>query len=372
MNEAWQEFSPWASQVVRLWANATAAFEVAWDLGPVTLESGEGGKEIVSRFSLAPWKTGGAFETDSNGREWQPRLRNARPDYNLSLTEPVAMNYYPVNTAIRIADAASPGVLTVLTDRTQGGASLIDGSLELMLHRRLLTEDGKGVMESLNEPGVAGGGLRVRGLHHVILSNSMAPAVRAHRAALQDALLPITVRGGALPAGAAPSAYASGLVASASLLLAPLPDNICLLTLHAHNATTALVRLAHLYEAGEDAQRSVPVNVSLANLFSSGALRVTGAREMTLTGGEPLDAVPPVTYRVQGVSGKQDLGGTEAIQTVTLPIVPSPPAGDALVITLAPMDIRTFLVSRGCLRPPRTLYAPQLTKHAISPQPPKI
>ena len=43
------------------------------------------------------------------------------------------------------------GQLSVLTDRAQGCSSLADGELELMAHRRLLTEDQRGVGEALNE-----------------------------------------------------------------------------------------------------------------------------------------------------------------------------------------------------------------------------
>ena len=41
--------------------------------------------------------------------------------------------------------------LSVLTDRAQGCSSLADGDLELLAHRRLLTEDERGVGEALNE-----------------------------------------------------------------------------------------------------------------------------------------------------------------------------------------------------------------------------
>ena len=52
--------------------------------------------------------------------------------------------------------------LTVLTDRSQGGASINDGQIELMVHRRTLNDDNLGVGEPLNETGINGKGLRVR------------------------------------------------------------------------------------------------------------------------------------------------------------------------------------------------------------------
>ena len=48
--------------------------------------------------------------------------------YNVS--EPVAGNYYPVNSAIAVQDGSTQ--LAVVTDVTMGGASLRDGELELI------------------------------------------------------------------------------------------------------------------------------------------------------------------------------------------------------------------------------------------------
>ncbi|CAF4424183.1 unnamed protein product, partial [Rotaria magnacalcarata] len=58
-------------------------------------------------------------------------------------------NYYPINSRIWIKD--SNRQLTVLTDRSEGGASIQDGSIEIMLHRRTLYDDALGVSEPLNE-----------------------------------------------------------------------------------------------------------------------------------------------------------------------------------------------------------------------------
>jgi hypothetical protein len=51
----------------------------------------------------------------------------------------------------------------VLTDRSQGGSSLANGQIELMVHRRLLFDDSLGVGEPLNETGIDKKGMIVRG-----------------------------------------------------------------------------------------------------------------------------------------------------------------------------------------------------------------
>lgn len=359
--EAWQDFGAWASQVVRVWSGAPDV-ELQWTVGPIPVDEcvvgsasaslpllprmcpdycfcrfGGAGKEVISVLATG-WSTGGAFYTDSNGREWQPRIRNARPDYNLTLTEPIAMNYYPINMAARITDTANGVSLTVLTDRTQGGGSIRDGELELMVHRRLTKDDRKGVFESLNELGVNGKGLVVRGVHRVQIRPAGAPAARAYRAALQSALLPPLLRGTSLPAGVTPAAWAASLpngTASASALVAPLPANLFLVTVHARNASSLLVRLAHTFEVGEDPTLSGNVSASLAALLAPTFGHVTAAVELTLTGGLPLADVPPVTYTYVPEAGGQPV-------TATLPLVPPPPASGSLSVGLAAMEVRTF------------------------------
>lgn len=58
-------------------------------------------------------------------------------------------SYYPINAVAFINDSAAQ--LSVLVDRSQGGASLASGQLELMVHRRILYDDNRGVGEPLNE-----------------------------------------------------------------------------------------------------------------------------------------------------------------------------------------------------------------------------
>jgi len=57
--------------------------------------------------------------------------KNYRPTWKLNQSEPIAGNYFPVNSRIYIKNSKTQ--FTVLTDRSQGGASLENGSLELMV-----------------------------------------------------------------------------------------------------------------------------------------------------------------------------------------------------------------------------------------------
>lgn len=128
------------------------------------------GKEIISRFTVDSVKSAGVFYTDSNGRELIKRQRDKRYDYEYDpKLEPIASNYYPVTSKIALKDATLQ--VAVLNDRSQGGSSLKDGDMELMVHRRLLKDDAKGVSEPLNEQEF-NQGVVVRGQHYLVLGSS--------------------------------------------------------------------------------------------------------------------------------------------------------------------------------------------------------
>ncbi|KAG1370202.1 alpha-mannosidase [Cocos nucifera] len=80
---------------------------------------------------------------------WIYQIRDYRSDWELEVNQPVAGNYYPINLGIYLEDNSTE--LSVLVDRSVGGTSILDGQIELMLHRRLLHDDGRGVAEALNE-----------------------------------------------------------------------------------------------------------------------------------------------------------------------------------------------------------------------------
>ncbi|XP_063677322.1 lysosomal alpha-mannosidase-like isoform X2 [Bolinopsis microptera] len=166
--EVWQTFDDWITQVTRIYYDKFH-IEVEWTVGPIPLDHG---REIITRYdtSLATNKT---FYTDSNGREMVERVLNKQPTWDLTVTEPIAGNYYPVNTRATIVDSARGMQLTVLTDRSQGAASLGDGQVEFMVHRRILNDDHRGVGEPLNET-ANGRGLIVRGRHWLFYSDTIS------------------------------------------------------------------------------------------------------------------------------------------------------------------------------------------------------
>uniref|UniRef100_UPI00398EEB12 lysosomal alpha-mannosidase n=1 Tax=Pristiophorus japonicus TaxID=55135 RepID=UPI00398EEB12 len=317
--EVYQNISSWCSQVVRLYRNQTFV-ELEWTVGPIPAQD-KIGKEVISRFDT-PLKTDGIFYTDSNGREILTRRRDYRATWPLNQTEPVAGNYYPVNTRIYIKDGKVQ--LTVLTDRTQGGSSIKDGSLELMVHRRLLHDDDRGVGEALSEPGYDGRGLVVRGRHLVFVDTVEASAElhRLHAEAEHMAPWAVLAEGPAAPYSSSPSH-----VAEFSALKEELPHSLHLLTLAQWDSQSVLLRLEHQFEKGESSVYSKPVTVDLANLFS--AFEITSVEEMSLGFNQRKDDMSRLTWKT--VQEAEDL---EA---------PSKDRSPHSVL-FNPMQIRTFRV----------------------------
>ena len=349
VQEVRQVFADWVTQTVRLTADARHA-EFEFTIGPIDIADpvkAEGwGREIVTKF-VTSIASQGEWRTDSNGREMIRRRRNFRPQWNFSNTEAAAGNYAPVATAVHLADADHQ--LTVLVDSPVGAASLADGTLELMLHRRVLHDDHLGVDEALNEtqfvsPYVAcwdcggkhtGPALVIRGRHWVTVE-APTRAASVWRP-LQDRLY-------ATPVLAFSTAAAAGFATPAtSMLAAPLPPNVQLLTLHALNATTVLLRLAHAFAMGEDAALAQPVRVDLSTLFSESAgFKIVAAQEVSLTGNQPVAEVMRRRGRAMQWTRQNvdQIAQTHPWRTAALAAAWRYDVDP--VITLGPMEIKTF------------------------------
>ncbi|RWS28463.1 lysosomal alpha-mannosidase-like protein [Leptotrombidium deliense] len=289
VEEIHQQFSPWISQTIRVYQHVDY-IEFDWIVGPIPIDSWSysAGQEIISRF-ITSFNTNGTFFTDSNGRETLRRIRNQRPTWNLDTTETVASNYYPVTSWMFIRDYKKDLQLTVIPDRAQGGTSLNDGQVELMVHRRLLHDDGFGVEEALNEPGVDRKGLIVRGKHRVFV-NDIQESIRQMRImskTLTNRPIFAFRRRPVSPRHKARSTMYSHSTNDYSTYVGlnrKLPANIHLLTLEPLEENRVLLRLEHFFEINEDLKYSRPRRVSLRDLFTP--FRITEAYEMNLSANE--------------------------------------------------------------------------------------
>jgi len=375
VTEVRQTFSAWATHVIRLFAN-TSHVELEWTAGPIPIDTpweppvafdkkgaalpNNWGKEVVLKYASG-LSASNTWYTDSNGKEMLKRVYNARgPTYPhvYNISEPVAGNYYPVNAMMSLDDGAHE--LAVLTDVSQAGASLQDGALEFMLHRRIQADDSRGVQEPLNEtmcgcndinaePGQMGqhghegdggcvcAGLTMRGRHLLIFDT--LENVRAERRRLSEALNfpPLLGFTDAPPPKTAPTSF----------LNAALPPNVKLVTLTNNYADfhqgKLLLRLSHLYAVGEHPTLSLPVDVDLSTVFAKEGLRISGAEETTVTGSKQLAAgstgghvwtTHAATPAAAAEMAKIDAHAYAARVPFTYP-----------KLTLRPMEVRTFLAT---------------------------
>ena len=116
--------------------NLNNFFDIEYTVGPIPVQDMIG-KEIMSTFKTSI-ESNNQFFTDSNGRSMRYRQLNYRPTWDLNVTEPISCNFYPINSAIYVNDVNSQ--FTVLVDRSQAGASINSGEIELMAHRRLVND----------------------------------------------------------------------------------------------------------------------------------------------------------------------------------------------------------------------------------------
>lgn len=328
VQEAVVTWAPWAVQVYRLYAGAKHV-EVEYQIGPIP--ANDVGKEVVTRFST-DLNTSATFYTDNNGREMAKRVRDFRETWSYRVTEPVSGNYYPMNAAAYIQDDARKLRFTILNDRSQAAASIADGQLEVMLHRRTLRDDWRGVGEPINEPGIDGNGLVIR-TQHYLLFDAPDNSALLHRTLEQQLNLPLT-----------PFFAPSGNVAL-NLAGTALPPNVHLLTLSLYadldgtpvsqDSTyyVALFRLAHLFEVNEHPDLSKPATVDLRTVFSQDRVYVVSALELSLSANQRAQDV----RRLQWNSGSSRATEAEKLSPSTFD-----PA--SLVVTLNPMEIKTFML----------------------------
>jgi len=273
----------------------------------------------------------------------------------------VAGNYYPVNAMIAVRDDAAKQELAVLTDATQGGSSLRDGEIELMVHRRIQDDDHRGVQEPLNEtmcgcndigapPHKMGAhghegdggcdcqGLTMRGRHWVVL-DTIDNANRLRRQLTEKLSFPSTL---AFAKSFDPAA--DGFTPTFSALGQALPPNVKLTTLTSNyaswNGGALLLRLTHLYAVGEHPTLAQPVTVNLGAVFAKAGLKIRSAEETQLTGTMP-------SHVARGRRHQWDtVASPEVAEQLAAGERPAPHRAfdpTTLSLTIRPMEVRTLL-----------------------------
>ncbi|OMO52365.1 hypothetical protein COLO4_37248 [Corchorus olitorius] len=328
LDEVHQRINSWIYQTTRVYKGKEHA-EVEFTVGPIPIDDGIG-KEVVTQISTY-LKTNKTFYTDSSGRDFIERIRDYRKDWNLQVNQPIAGNYYPINLGIYSKDDSKE--LSILVDRSVGGSSIKDGQLELMLHRRLLYDDARGVGEALNETVCVQNkctGLTVVGKYYLRI-DPLGEAAKWRRSFGQEIyspfLLAFTEQDG--------NGWKNSNVLSFTGMdpSYTLPDNIAMITLQELDNGKVLLRLAHLYEVGEDNDLSVMASVELRKVFAHKKINKVTEMNLSANQGRTEMEKKRLVWKTEGSSGespKAVRGG---------PVDPA-----ALVVQLAPMEIRTFVI----------------------------
>ncbi|CAF1191139.1 unnamed protein product [Rotaria sordida] len=316
-------FNDWVSQEFSLFRGATSV-ELEWTVGPIPIHDNIG-KEIIIRYNTNI-NSGSKYYTDANGREVLERIRDHRPTWPYFVDERISGNYYPINSRIWIRD--NDHQLTILTDRSEGGGSMYDGSIEIMVHRRILHDDSMGVGEALNETAY-GTGLVVSG-KHILLVERPEDSARLHRVGAQQLFMhPLATY--SLPNTPSYANYSNIYRQSWSALSDTMPLNVHLLTFDELTPKQYLVRVEHYFELNEDEIYSQPVTMDLQTLFKSIGT-IANMTELVLNANLPLSQL----HRLDWMTKDQESSHVNIFQSYS---------SNGTTITLYPMQIRTFQIT---------------------------
>ncbi|XP_052262943.1 lysosomal alpha-mannosidase-like [Dreissena polymorpha] len=332
VQEIRQVFCDWISQVIRLYDNSSH-IELEWTVGPIPSGSLNEGREVVTNY-MTDLETNGVFYTDLNGRETLQRKRDHRDTWELNQTESVSGNYFPITTKAFLRDEHRGIQLTVLVDRSEGAASIKDGHMEVMVHRRTFHDDSLGVVEPLTELGAGGKGIVARGTHYLML-NKITSAAAVHRPLYQEIYFRPHVTF-MKNAGKHESESGPDIVKQWSGTRLELPPNINLLTLDLWvnpvvptNHAALLVRLEHAYEKYEHDSMSNPKIVNLKYMFKQ--FEILDVIELTLGANMRKSDVDRLQWRTQD----------QRPSHTRIPL----PLNEGRSVELSPMEIRTFQIN---------------------------
>ncbi|XP_063544865.1 lysosomal alpha-mannosidase-like [Cydia strobilella] len=330
-------FSNWTSLQLRLYVDSPV-IELHWLVGPIPTDDGLG-KEVFIRYKT-DLDHDGAFYTDSNGRQTIKRIRGTRATYEPVDLDPITGNLYPVTSKIYIEDLRKNIRFSVFNDRCQAGGALIDGAIDLMLHRRLLTDDigfGAFLNETENDEPI-----RAAGTHYLYLSKALRNKIFEKKLAKEIAFAPRVLTSNHLMYTDDMRKQFYDSKNEFSALKEKLPLGVHLLSLERITPEEMLVRLENYLEKVDATSDGVRY-VRLRDLFKD--IKVVWLKETLLAGNMYKEQWKPTQWRKKNLfyrrfndyyGGRNDTFEEEQLDV-----------GDELGgrgVRLAPQQIRTFIV----------------------------
>jgi len=316
-SEVKQVWGPWLSQTIRL-TEGSPFIQIETTITPINI-SDNLGKEVIVSYAT-DFITSSTWYSDSQGLEMIPRVIGKRPywpSFPFNITEPESFNYVPMNEAAYIRDV-SDRRLTFVTDRSRGCASQSDGQFEMMLQRRILNDDGRGVAEALNET-------ITLTTHHWIAFTKNDEGSHLQRMGGQGVNNPFVIA--FRPVTGSIPAWSAGKTLSGSALKTELPANVQLTNLKTLPNGDVIIRLHHIFSYDESQQYSQPVTVDMFSIFNT--FTINSVREVILTGTTEIGSINKLKWKTSTQSASKfkfaPLEGTK--------------------VTLRPMEIRTFVLS---------------------------
>ncbi|KAH8282663.1 hypothetical protein KR054_009022 [Drosophila jambulina] len=327
VKEIHQNFNEYVSQVIRIYEGVNRV-EFEWLVGPIPIDD-ELGKEIVTVFQSGI-SNEGVFYTDSNGREMIRREKDMREDFIPDLSEqPVSGNIYPVTSRFAMQDNSRR--LVLFNDRSQGGTSLENGRVEMMLHRRHIFADGSGAAEAINEQQF-GKGLIARGKLFLSVSSVEDGATAAERVAEKEIHLPFWKF-------FSKASQVLGEVSKSLPDFNDLPESVHLLTLEPYSPDEILLRVENFLDQTEVST----VSFNIRQIFDSlGGLEI---RETTLDGNLPLSDMKRLKFSHDGAGFISSI--PEYFTSLHKPLAADKgQEASEFSVTLNPMQIRTFIIKK--------------------------
>jgi len=274
--------------------------------------------ELITRFTT-DLKTNNTFYDDDSGFEMHPRVYDS--------TLGIAGNYHPLVSSGYIRSISDDRQFTAVTHQSMGIASLQDGQIELMLHRRTLANDAQGPWP-LNDSTTIEIPLRF------IVDSQQNSEILRQKLRL-NLEYPFQLLFGVTDSI---TNWIEGYVATFSPMSQDLPANVHLLTLQRSNEEIpdeTVIRFEHMYE------KDVPVlssNVSLTMQEVFNSIKIGQVKEKTLSLQQDENKLHRTKWNPQSATDIQYPIIEEDEQEEEMP------EPDLTQFTLSSCQIRTFSV----------------------------